>query len=80
MKHTKGNFMVYGPNGERRAAFALDSDRKLFEVTPDLLEAAKHFFEWHAEHFEDFDKNINSELLCLANEFEQAIAKAEGSL
>ena len=29
---TQGNFMVYGPQGERRAAFALESDKRLFEA------------------------------------------------
>lgn len=36
---TEGNFMVYGPQGERRAAFALESDKRLFEAAPDLLAA-----------------------------------------
>ena len=34
---TQGNFVSYGPQGERRAAFALEDDRKLFEAIPDLL-------------------------------------------
>jgi len=44
---------------------------------PALLEACKHFFEWHANHFEDFDDEVNGQLLCLANEAEAAIALAE---
>ena len=35
---TQGNFMVEGPEGERRAGFALESDREIFL---DALEAAQ---------------------------------------
>ena len=51
---------------------------KLHKSHNDLLEACKHFFEWHADHFDDFDPDINGELLCLSNEVENAIARAEG--
>lgn len=45
----------------------------------DLLEVVQCFFTWHANHFGDFGHDIDSELLCLANDAEAAIAKAEGS-
>ena len=38
-----------------------------------LLDACKNFHEWHANHFEDFNEQINGELLSLANDAEQAI-------
>ena len=34
---TIGNYMSYGPDGERVAAFATEADRTLFEAAPDLL-------------------------------------------
>ena len=34
---TQGNFMVYGPQGERRAAFALESDKRLFDTALGLV-------------------------------------------
>ena len=46
-------------------------------AAPKLLEACKNFFEWHANHFEDFDNEINGQLLCLANDCEAAINDAE---
>lgn len=51
---------------------------ELKETVAGLLEAARHFFEWHSMHFEEFEDEVNMQLLCLANEFETAIAKAEG--
>lgn len=33
----------------------------------------KSFLEWHANNFEDFDSNINAQLLCLANEAEDIL-------
>ena len=45
---TIGNYMSYGPDGERVAAFATEEDRDTFEAAPDLLEAcevANRFFE-----------------------------------
>jgi hypothetical protein len=38
---TQGNFMVHGPDGERRAAFALESDRDLFLIAEELRDAFK---------------------------------------
>lgn len=51
---------------------------RLREVNRKLVEACKDFFSWHANHFEDFDDEINKELLCLANQTESALSKAEG--
>lgn len=36
--------------------------------TKNLAEFTRHFREWYAEHFEDFDSETNAELLCLDNE------------
>lgn len=36
---TQGNFVSYGPQGERRAAFALESDRRSFEAIENLVKA-----------------------------------------
>lgn len=43
----------------------------------DLIEVVQCFFTWHANHFGDFGHDIDSELLCLANDAEAAIAQAE---
>lgn len=47
-------------------------------AVPDLLQFAKNFREWYALHFEDFDSQVNAQLLCLDNDAAQAIIKAEG--
>jgi len=56
---TQGNFMVYGPEGERRAAFALESDKRLFEAA--LEEAAQStlgpWFDW-VEYREQHGRSI----------------------
>lgn len=44
-----------------------------------LVEFAQNFFEWHANHFEDFSDEINGQLLCIANDAEVAIAKDENT-
>lgn len=48
MKETKtqGNFLSYGPQGERRAAFAIESDRRLFEAARGLLAACLSAYRW----------------------------------
>lgn len=38
---TQGNYMVYASAGERRAAFALESDRDLFLIAEELKAAFK---------------------------------------
>ena len=51
---------------------------KIGELTKqrdDLLAALENWFEWHANHFDDFDGEVNGQLLCLATETEAAIAK-----
>lgn len=43
--------------------------------TSEKLKAfVQHFLEWHANHFEDFDAETNSQLLCLANEAESLLS------
>lgn len=51
-----------------------DSLKAKADSQPALLAACENFREWWANHFEDFDKDSNGELLCLDNDFEAAIA------
>lgn len=55
-----------------------EGNARLLSAAPELLQSVKNFFEWHANNFERFDDQTNMELLCLANEAEAAIEKAEG--
>jgi len=54
-----------------------EANAHLIAAAPALLEAARNFREWWANHFEDYDEVSNGELLCLDNDFEAAIAQAE---
>ena len=54
------------------------ANARLIATAPDLLELAQNFFEWHANHFDDFDAEVNGQLLSLANDAEAAINKATG--
>jgi len=47
---TNGNFIVYGSDDERRAAFALENDRWLFEAAPSLLQALKKLCNAIVQH------------------------------
>jgi hypothetical protein len=35
---------------------------------PELVERAKEFREWYADHFEDFTPEVNAQLLCMDND------------
>jgi hypothetical protein len=48
-------------------------------AAPDLLEMAQNFRTWWANNFSDFTADINDQLVCLDNEFEQVMAKATGN-
>ena len=52
----------------------------LFSAAPDLLAALENFVEWHANNFDDFSSDVNSQLLCLANDASAAISKARGEV
>ena len=74
-----------GPEVGKIAAEAIAPTRemaranaRLIVASKELLAFARHFFEWHAENFEDFEDETNMQLLCLANEAEAAIAEVEG--
>lgn len=65
------------PTGlENEEAYATELVRR-WNSHDALLEACENFREWWANHFEDFDKDSNSALLCLDNDFEAAIAEAK---
>ena len=40
---TQGNFMAHGPGGERQAAFAVESDRQLFEAALEIKERNRRY-------------------------------------
>lgn len=40
-------------------------------------ETLRHFREWFADHFEDFDSETNAQLLCLDNEAAAALGEQE---
>ena len=48
-------------------------------AAPDFKKAAENFRGWWANNFGDFDPELNEQLLCLDNDFETAIAKAEAT-
>ena len=90
MKHTQGPWGIYKgrihftidaglPYANNVIAKVMYSkaNAQLIATAPELLKTCKNFFEWHAIHFEEFSNQINNELLCLANECEQAITNAE---
>lgn len=47
----------------------------LITNAPKLLQFGRNFFEWHANHFDDFNSEVNGELLVLANEIEPILQK-----
>lgn len=47
-----------------------------YVAAPELLEVCDHFSEWQANHFGDFDDEINGQLLCLSNEAQTVIKAA----
>ena len=51
---TQGNFVAFGPEGERIAAFALERDRALFRATPALLDTAG-YFNYASNPFNDYE-------------------------
>ena len=81
MKHTPWPWkwkQTRGNNFFEHTMFTMKANAHLIAAAPDLYEACLHFFEWHADHFDDFDPEINAQLLCLSNEVENAVNKAEG--
>jgi len=69
--------LIFGWDGEEGIYCDDESVLRLIKAAPALLEACKNFREWWANHFEDYDKESNGELLCLDNDFESAISLAE---
>jgi len=51
---TQGNFVAFGPEGERIAAFALERDRALFRATPALLDTAV-YFNYASNPYNDYE-------------------------
>ena len=51
---TQGNFVAFGPEGERIAAFALEKDHALFRATPALLDTAV-YFNYASNPFNDYE-------------------------
>ena len=49
---------------------------RIASIAPELLKTAQSFRTWWANNFDDFSKEVNSQLLCLDNDFAQAIQKA----
>jgi hypothetical protein len=80
---TQGNYMSYGPDGERIAAFATEADRTTFEAAPDLLAALRQLMEWEgfdggfpgSGHDEDTDRRQQE----VWQDAQDAIDKATGN-
>jgi len=51
---TQGNFVAFGSEGERIAAFALERDRAVFRATPALLDTAV-YFNYASNPFNDYE-------------------------
>ena len=78
IEDTEEGFGICTLDGEGTACREeLENIARLIAIAPELLEFATNFFEWHANHFEDFDSEVNGQLLCLANNAEKAIAKVK---
>ena len=60
----------------RRDAQEQKSNARLIASAPDLLEALQTWQTWHANHFADFNEEMNIELLCIDNKAAAAIATA----
>ena len=52
------------------------ANARLIASAPDLLAALQTWQTWHANHFADFNEEMNMELLCIDNDAAAAIAKA----
>ena len=50
-----------------------EANARLIVVAPKMYELCEHLFEWCADHFGDFDPEINAQLLCLSNDAESIL-------
>ena len=70
---TVGNYMSYGPDGERVAAFATEQDRTVFEAAPELLAALRDLMD-----AEGGEPGMTEDQKAAWLQAEAAIAKATG--
>lgn len=66
---------IDAPTAEVACGVFREEDAELIAVAPEMAEALANFRTWFANHFADFDEEVNSQLLCLDNEAAAILAR-----
>lgn len=75
-EYRRGNIAcTFGADAKDLAAYIVHACNSY----PRLVENAKIFREWYAEHFSDFSAEVNAQLLCMDNDTE-ALLRSLGEL
>jgi len=78
---TTGNFMVHGKNGERIAAFACESDRRIFDAALPVREASQKLYDAINRYLMGTPASEEQdEMVDAMNELEAAWHRADGTV